>query len=76
MIETFLIAAAAFALAMLLLSVGPIFGRRQLRGSCGGPAGRRGEKGETTCACGKPAEDCTNAAGAENVRWIEDGQDK
>ncbi len=57
--ETFVISVVAFALAMLFLSVGAIFGRRRLRGSCGGLAGRRDDKGDLGCACGTPSPDCT-----------------
>ena len=55
--ETFLVALAAFAVAMLLLSAGTLLGRRRLRGSCGGLAGRHDGEGGG-CVCGNSPTDC------------------
>ena len=59
--ETFIVSVVAFALAMLLLSVGTILGRRYLRGSCGGLGARRDAQGDFVCGCGTPSEHCREA---------------
>ena len=49
--ETVLLSMVGFALALMALGIGVLFGRRPLRGSCGGIGGR--------CACdAAEADDC------------------
>ena len=56
--QTFLLALAIFIGAVLLMAVGAFFGRR-IRGSCGGLAGLRDERGNTLCeACTTPSDAC------------------
>lgn len=60
MAATFILAAVVFALALIGMSVGVIVSSRRLKGSCGGLAGLRDERGQTLCeACDNPAPDCS-----------------
>jgi len=62
----FLAAVAVFAVAMAAMAVGVIFGRRRLRGSCGGLAGLRDKDGNTLCdACAVPDGDCSGVDDGE-----------
>lgn len=64
----FLLAALVFAVAVLAMAVGVIFGKRRLRGTCGGLAGLRDEQGRITCdACETPSEDCAGVGEAERT---------
>lgn len=48
-----------FALVILSMSVGAIFAKKPITGSCGGLANQTNEYGETTCGiCSKPTTDC------------------
>lgn len=56
---TLLLAAAAFLIAVGGMAVGVLFGRRCLRGSCGGLAGRKDEYGNVLCEmCSSPSPEC------------------
>lgn len=56
----FLIVLTVFALAMLAMAMGLVFGKRCLRGSCGGLAGLNDESGRQLCeACRNPPESCS-----------------
>ena len=58
-LSTFLLAAAVFGVAILGMSIGVILAGRRLRGSCGGLAGLKDERGNPLCdACTNPAEKC------------------
>jgi hypothetical protein len=51
-VETFLASLIAFLAVAMAMGVGVLFGRRSLRGSCGGV-------GSGQCACGAtPGEEC------------------
>ena len=64
---TFLIVLAAFALAMLGMSLGVLLSNRRLTGTCGGLAGLVDENGDTACvACQNPSPTCSGLA--ENAR--------
>jgi len=55
--ETVLLSMVGFALVLLALGIGVLFGRRPLRGSCGGVGGQ--------CACGATsADDCRQDSSA------------
>ena len=55
----FLPALAIFGIAILGMSIGVIISNRRLKGSCGGLAGMKDERGNTLCeACAKPSPEC------------------
>lgn len=55
--ETVLLSIVGFALVLLALGIGVLFGRRPLRGSCGGVGGH--------CACGATStDDCHQGSSA------------
>lgn len=57
--KLFLVVLAIFLVAVLLMAVGVIFGRRRIQGSCGGLAGMRDRTGRTMCeVCSDPSPDC------------------
>ena len=57
--KTLLLSAAVFGIAVLAMSVGVLFGRRRIQGSCGGLAGLQDEHGKTLCeACTNPSPTC------------------
>jgi len=57
---TLLITIGVFAIALLGMAIGVIFGNRRLRGSCGGLAGFRDAQGLTPCdLCTNPSPTCT-----------------
>jgi hypothetical protein len=54
-----LLAAAVFAVAIALLSLGTIAFRRPLKGSCGGVSSAMGKNADATCGvCGRSYADC------------------
>ena len=64
--KLFLVVLAVFLIAVALMAVGVIFGKRRIRGSCGGLAGFKDEHGRSICdACSDPSPDC---AGVEAKR--------
>jgi hypothetical protein len=60
-VSEMLISVAVFALALLGMSLGVIFGNRRIRGSCGGLADNGDAHGQPMCdACtSNPSPDCT-----------------
>lgn len=60
-----------FLVALCAMSVGVLFGRRRIQGSCGGLAGLKNERGETMCqACSNPSPTCRNEAADANRQSI------
>jgi hypothetical protein len=57
--ETVLLSMVGFALVLLALGIGVMFGRRPLRGSCGGIGGQ--------CACGATSADECNESPAGHL---------
>lgn len=58
-LPVFIGAAVIFGLVILSMSVGAIFAKKPITGSCGGLANQTNEDGETTCGiCSKPTTDC------------------
>lgn len=54
-----LLTTAAFAILLSAMAVGVMFGRRAIRGSCGGLAGTKDEHGNVACGlCSNPADAC------------------
>jgi hypothetical protein len=68
--KTFIVALAIFLLAMLGMALGVIFGKRCLRGSCGGPDGLRDSNGQPLCERCKSLEEAAahKEQSAESVR--------
>lgn len=65
----FLITAIVFGVALAMMAVGVILGRSRIRGSCGGLAGLRDEKGNTLCeACTKPSPECRGEPQLEETK--------
>jgi hypothetical protein len=70
--KIFLISLAVFGAVIVGMAVGVIFGKRRLKGSCGGLSAWRGEDGEPLCDacadCPEKRRECefVDAAGAEN----------
>ena len=65
---TYLIALAAFGLALAGMAIGVIISNRRLKGSCGGLAGFRDAHGNSICeACSTPSPDCTGRPGARDA---------
>ncbi len=63
--KVLIVAIVVFGIALLFMSVGVIFSNRRIKGSCGGLAGLKDEKGKTLCeACTNPSPDC----GGENLK--------
>lgn len=57
---TFFIAVAVFAVALTGMAVGVILSNRRIKGSCGGLAGFKDERGNSVCdACTKPSPECS-----------------
>lgn len=57
----FLASVILFLIALSAMSVGVMFGRKRIQGSCGGLAGLKNERGETLCqACSNPSPTCRN----------------
>lgn len=55
----FLVTAVAFATLLFAMSVGVLFGRRSLSGSCGGINGTQNEDGSVSCSlCSNPSDAC------------------
>ena len=51
--------AVVFAIALLAMSIGVLFGRRRIQGSCGGLSELKDENGKTMCeACTNPSPTC------------------
>lgn len=48
----------AFALLLFAMAIGVIFGRRAIRGSCGGLANASGEDGSSCSLCSNPSDAC------------------
>jgi hypothetical protein len=62
-VTTILLATCIFALALLGMSVGVLFGNRRIKGSCGGVAGLDDGKGKVHCgACRSPSPSCQGTA--------------
>ena len=58
-LPVFIGAAVIFGLVIISMSVGAIFAKKPITGSCGGLANQTNEDGETTCGiCSKPTTDC------------------
>lgn len=58
-LPVFIGAALIFGLVIISMSVGAIFAKKPITGSCGGLANQTNEDGETTCGiCSKPTTDC------------------
>ncbi|MFH1569101.1 MAG: hypothetical protein ABIL09_13995 [Gemmatimonadota bacterium] len=53
--QVYLAAFAIFALVMLGMALGVVFGGRALRGSCGGLGSMRDAQGRPLCECGVDA---------------------
>lgn len=58
-----LLAAGIFAVAVALLSLGPVLFRKPLRGSCGGIGRALGEDEASCPACGRSDGECPEEAG-------------
>ena len=57
--QTFLIAGVVFLLVVGGMAVGVIVSNRRIKGSCGGLANFRDERGNTICeACTNPSPEC------------------
>lgn len=55
----FLVTAVAFATLLFAMSVGVLFGRRPMSGSCGGINGTQNEDGSVSCSlCSNPSDGC------------------
>jgi len=55
----FLVTAVAFATLLFAMSVGVLFGRRAISGSCGGINGTQNEDGSVSCSlCSNPSDAC------------------
>ena len=62
-IPVFIGTVIVFALAILGMAAGAIFGNKQLQGSCGGLAAMGARDGETSCQiCENPVTDCKETA--------------
>jgi len=58
-----LLALGVFGGAVALLSLGTLYFRRPLKGSCGGVATALGEGADETCSvCGRSSSDCPDGA--------------
>lgn len=54
-----ILTACAFAIVLIGMAVGVIFGRRSISGSCGGLANAKNEDGSVSCAlCSNPSDAC------------------
>ncbi|MFQ5732680.1 MAG: (Na+)-NQR maturation NqrM [Planctomycetaceae bacterium] len=63
----FLIAFAVFALAVAGMAIGVILNRKRLKGTCGGLANLRDERGNSLCdACTSPSPECRGENAATN----------
>ncbi len=63
----FLLALAAFLLAVAGMSIGVIIRNKSIKGSCGGLANLRDEQGRSMCeACTNPSPDCIGEDGEPN----------
>lgn len=61
--QMIIMAILVFGIATLAMSIGVLFGRSRIKGSCGGLAGLRDENGETLCqACTNPTPECQGEA--------------
>ena len=61
-VKLFILSTVAFGLALLGMSLGVIFGKSRIRGSCGGASGLRDAEGNPLCeGCATPKPDCTRA---------------
>lgn len=66
--ETYLIAAVVFAVALSGMAIGVIVSNRRLKGSCGGLAGFKDSNGNSICeSCTTPSPDCAGKAQALNT---------
>ena len=64
----YLLAAAVFAVAIAAMAAGVIFGKRRLRGTCGGLANLRDSDGRTMCdLCSHPSENCSGPDDARHA---------
>ncbi|MDC0294882.1 FAD:protein FMN transferase, partial [Mariniblastus sp.] len=58
-LPVFIGAVVIFGLVIISMSVGAIFAKKPITGSCGGLANQTNEDGETSCGiCSKPTTDC------------------
>jgi hypothetical protein len=58
-VNLILISALVFGLAVFGMSIGAIFGRSRLRGSCGGLGGHKATDGQPhRCECMHPDPEC------------------
>ncbi|HUS38904.1 MAG TPA: FAD:protein FMN transferase [Pirellulales bacterium] len=58
-----------FAIALVGMSIGVIVSNRRLKGSCGGLAGLKDERGKTLCdACSNPSPDCAGNDATQKSR--------
>ncbi|TWT98095.1 hypothetical protein Pla108_22520 [Botrimarina colliarenosi] len=65
---TFLITLAVFLVALGLMSVGVMLSGRRIKGSCGGLANFKDEKGNSVCeACTNPSPDCRGVGDARDA---------
>jgi len=56
---TVIITVAVFALALLGMAIGVLISNRRIKGSCGGLAGFKDERGNSICeACSNPSPEC------------------
>jgi hypothetical protein len=67
--QTFLVTAVIFGVAMIAMAVGVIFSNRQLKGSCGGA------QKDCSCSPAKRRECKAVAQGAEGARTEQDERD-
>ncbi len=63
-IPVFISASIVFALAILGMAAGAIFGNKQLQGSCGGLANMSSENDDASCSlCQNPSSECVETRG-------------
>lgn len=66
--NTFLIALAVFAIALAGMAIGVIVSDRRIKGSCGGLAGFKDEKGNSICeACSNPSPECAGVGSRSDL---------
>ena len=66
--KLFLLTLVVFAIVLVGMSVGVIFGNRRIRGSCGGVSQLDGKHGKITCdACSSDGQHCSSGDGGQEA---------